>query len=95
MISVLLDQGLAPRTAALLGARGMDATHVSTVGLAEADDTEILDAALRSGRVCVTLDHDFHAHLAIAGEGRPSVILLRVEGMTAEEQAELIASICA
>lgn len=63
--------GLAPRTAVLLGERGIDAIRVSTVGLAQADDTEILDAALRSGRVCVTLDHDFHAHLAIAGQGRP------------------------
>ena len=88
-------QGLAPRTAALLRVRGIDASHVSAVGLAAADDSEILDAARRSGQVCVTLDHDFHAHLAIAGQGRPSVILLRVEGLTAEEQAELIASVCA
>ena len=93
MISVLLDQGLAPRTAILLCERGIDAIHVSTIGLAEADDSELLDSARLSGRVCVTLDHDFHVHLAIAGQGRPSVILLRVEGMTAEEQTELVASI--
>ena len=94
MISVLLDQGLAPRTAVLLGEHGIAATHVSAIGLAEAEDSEILDAARVSGQACVTLDHDFHAHLAIAGQGRPSVILLRVEGLTAEQQAELIASIC-
>lgn len=50
MISVLLDQGLAPRAAALLVERGIDATHVSAIGLAEADDSEILDAARVSGR---------------------------------------------
>jgi predicted nuclease of predicted toxin-antitoxin system len=76
----LLDQGLAPRTAILLANRGIDATHVSNIGMAEADDIQILDAARFSGQVCVTLDHDFHTHLALPGHGRPSVILLRVEG---------------
>lgn len=94
MISVLLDQGLAPRAAALLLERGIEATHVSEIGMAEADDSEILEAARQSGRICVTLDHDFHTHLAIARQGRPSVILLRVEGLSAEEQAGLIASVC-
>ena len=94
MISVLLDQGLAPRAAGLLVKRGIEAVHVGEIGLAAAEDVQILEAALQSGRICVTLDHDFHTHLAIAGQGQPSVILLRVEGLDAEEQAELIASIC-
>jgi len=45
-------------------------------------------------RTCVTLDHDFHMHLALAGQGRPSVILLRLEGLGASAQADLIESIC-
>jgi predicted nuclease of predicted toxin-antitoxin system len=94
MIAVLLDQGLAPRTAELLIERGIDAMHVSGVGMAKADDVEILDFAARNNRACVTLDHDFHTHLALARQGRPSVILLRAEGMGAEDQCNLIASIC-
>lgn len=94
MIAVLLDQGLAPRAAVLLAERGIEAAHVSEIGMPEADDVQILDAARQSGRVCVTLDHDFHTHLALAGDGYPSVILLRVEGLDAEGQAELISSIC-
>ena len=94
MIAILLDQGLAPRATSLLGNRGFDTIHVSDIGMAEAQDIDILEAARRSGRVCVTLDHDFHTHLAIAGHGSPSVILLRVEGLSAEEQADLIATIC-
>ncbi len=94
MIEILLDQGLAPRTSVLLAERGINAVHVSEIGLAEAEDAEILQAARDAGRVCVTLDHDFHTHLALAGQGRPSVILLRVESLGAQGQADLIASIC-
>ncbi|HTU34763.1 MAG TPA: DUF5615 family PIN-like protein [Candidatus Acidoferrum sp.] len=93
-ISILLDQGLAPRAAVLLQERGIDSVHVSDIGLAHAQDIEILQAARDSGRVCVTLDHDFHMHLAMAAQSKPSVVLLRVEGLNAEQQADLIASIC-
>ncbi|MBL8234276.1 MAG: DUF5615 family PIN-like protein [Bryobacterales bacterium] len=94
MIALLLDQGLAPRTAAILRGRGLDAIHVMELGLDRAEDADILAAARLQNRACVTLDHDFHTHLAIAGQGSPSVILLRIEGLVAEEQADLIASIC-
>jgi predicted nuclease of predicted toxin-antitoxin system len=94
MIRILLDQGLAPRAAALLRQRGFETIHVSEIGMAEAEDIEILAAAALSGWICVTLDHDFHTHLAIAGHGRPSVILLRAEGLSAEAQADLITTVC-
>lgn len=41
----------------------------------------------------MTLDHDFHAHLATTGHGKPSVVLLRVQGLDAIGQAELIPSV--
>ena len=80
MIAILLDQGLAPRAAILLRQRGIEAVHVSEIGMAEAEDVQILDAARTGDRVCETLDHDFHTDLAVAGHGRPSVILLRLKG---------------
>jgi predicted nuclease of predicted toxin-antitoxin system len=40
------------------------------------------------------LDHDFHAHLAATGHGRPSVVLLRVQGLDAQGQADLILPVC-
>jgi predicted nuclease of predicted toxin-antitoxin system len=92
--AILLDQGLAPGTAALLRERGFDAVHVVEIGLDRAEDLDILAAAATQNRICVTLDHDFHSHLALAGQGHPSVILLRIEGIGAAAQAELIAAVC-
>ena len=94
MTALLLDQGLAPGAARFLRQRCFDAVHVLEVGLDRSEDAEILTAAAEQGRTCVTLDHDFHAHLALAGHGRPSVILLRVEGLDAQAQGELIESVC-
>jgi predicted nuclease of predicted toxin-antitoxin system len=91
---ILLDQGLAPQAAAILREYGFDAVHVSEIGMGTADDLLILDRARSEGRVCVTLDHDFHAHLAEASHGRPSVVLLRVQALDAKGQADLIRSVC-
>jgi len=59
----------------------------------KADDAEILEFARSDGWTCITLDHDFHTHLALARSGAPSVVLLRVQGLNADAQAELIRSI--
>ncbi len=94
MIRLLLDQGLAPRAAEILRRHGLDAIHVSEIGLERAEDIHILELARNDNRVCVTLDHDFHAHLAVSGQGRPSVVFLRAEGLDARGQADLIRSVC-
>jgi predicted nuclease of predicted toxin-antitoxin system len=52
-----------------------------------------MDFAQREARTCVTLDHDFHSHLALTRGDKPSVVLLRVEGLDAARQAELIRSV--
>jgi len=61
---ILLHQGLAPNAAAILREAGFDAVHVSEIGLERAEDSDILSIARQESRVCITLDHDFHAHLA-------------------------------
>lgn len=93
MRRILLDQGLALRTAAILRQGGFDAIHVSEIGMERADDAFILETARNEGWVCVTLDHDFHAHLARAGQGRPSVVFLRAQGLDAQRQADLIQTV--
>lgn len=93
MIRLLLDQGLAPAAASNLRSEGFDAVHVSELGLSAASDSELLDCARAGDRVCVTLDHDFHAHLAATGQTKISVVLLRVQSLDSSQQAELIRNV--
>lgn len=61
--------------------------------MGHAEDAAILQAAREDSRICATLDHDFQAHLATAGQGCPSVVLFRVQRLDAEAQADLIRAI--
>jgi predicted nuclease of predicted toxin-antitoxin system len=89
-MKLLLDQGLPFRNAALLRAQGVDGVHTEELGLARASDREILARARREQRAVVTLDADFHTLLAHSGESTPSVIRLRIEGLSAEGVAALV-----
>ncbi len=55
-----------------------------------ASDREILAFAERDGRVCVTLDADFHTLLALSGAAGPSTVRIRIEGLNAARLAELV-----
>jgi predicted nuclease of predicted toxin-antitoxin system len=94
MRRILLDQGLSPAAASLLCSDGWDALHVIDAGLDRADDIQILEFARRNNRACVTLDHDFHAHVALAQTAGPSVVLVRLERLNASAQAALIGCHC-
>lgn len=89
-MKLLLDQGTPRSTAALLRSAGFDATHAGEIGLARARDEEILERALQEDRIVVTLDADFHAHLALSNAKGPSVIRIRIQGLRAEMLAELL-----
>jgi predicted nuclease of predicted toxin-antitoxin system len=61
--------------------------------MSRATDIEILGAARTQQRICVTLDADFHTHLAVTNATSPSVIRLRIEGLKAEELALLLINV--
>ena len=87
----MLDEGL-PRTAVgLLRGHALNAEHVLTVGLRGAGDPAVLREAARRGLVAVTLDSDFHRILALTGAPGPSVIRLRIEGLTAGPLVDILA----
>lgn len=82
-MKLLLDQGTPRSAASLLRQAGLDAVHTGETGLAEAEDAEIIRRAALEDRVVVTLDADFHAHLALTQARNPSVIRIRVEELRA------------
>lgn len=83
-MKLLLDQGLPRSAASLLSQRGVDTVHVGEIGMAAAEDAEILVRGRVEQRVVVTLDADFHTLLALSGATLPSVIRIRLEGLKAD-----------
>ena len=89
-MKLLLDQGLPRSTVSLLSKIGIESVHVGEMGMATAEDAEILAFAERHSRLVVTLDADFHALLARSGAAGPSVIRVRIEGLRAAGIADLL-----
>ncbi len=61
--------------------------------MSQATDNEIIDYARKTGRVCVTLDADFHTLLAVNNASDPSVIRIRQEGLKGNDIAQLLINI--
>ena len=93
MIRFLLDQGIPRSAVARLQDRGFAARHVADIGLERAVDLDILQAARSEGECVVTLDADFHSHLAVSGAESPSVVRIRWEGLRGADIAALIARV--
>src|ERR1043165_3590539 len=92
---LLLDQGLGRGCADVLRHFGHDAVHVGELGMQDADDDSILSRASADDRVIVTFDAAFHAAIAVKGATKPSVIRIRVEGLSSSAAATLINSLAA
>ena len=92
-MKLLLDQGTPRSATTILRRAGFDAVHTGETGLAEAEDSEIIRRAADENRIIVTLDADFHAHLALTQSQKPSVIRIRIEGLRAEEFSTLLQNV--
>jgi predicted nuclease of predicted toxin-antitoxin system len=94
-MKLLLDQGL-PRSAVKhLTAAGVVAEHAGDLGLASANDEEILAAARQRQAVLVTLDADFHRLLADSRATSPSVVRIRIEGLKGDQLAAVLVQVIA
>ena len=89
-MKLLLDQGLPPLTAELLRGQGINALHVSEVGLSRAEDLRIIELAQTSNRIIITLDADYHASIALTSAPSPSVIWIRIVNLRVAEYVEII-----
>lgn len=89
----LLDQGLPRSAVAILKDAGWEAVHAVDVGLSRASDDLILAYARDKHWICVTLDADFHALLAVTNARAPSVVRIRWEGLNGPALASLLMTI--
>lgn len=73
----LADQDVHAITIAFLSGLGHDVVRTAQLGLAQAEDAELLRVAHEQGRIFVTRDRDFGALVFVHGNG-PGVIYLRI-----------------
>jgi predicted nuclease of predicted toxin-antitoxin system len=85
-MNLLVDENLSPRLVQLLGARGIPAQHLVHTGLAGATDPEVWTYAFEHDQVVVTQNVEDFLHLAGEVELHPGLIVLRVGGLSREEQ---------
>lgn len=77
----LLNLNVPRELGSRLSAEGHECRHVGDIGMAQADDIEIVEEARHNREVIVTHDLDYSHLLAFSGEPAPSVIIFRVRNV--------------
>ena len=92
MIRFLADENVSRLVVERLCSAGWD---VSAIGgaLSGASDSDVLDAARREGRILVTEDRDFGEMVVRRKLGVAGVILLGLDRLSNQAEAELVARI--
>jgi predicted nuclease of predicted toxin-antitoxin system len=85
-VRFLADAGISPKTVEFLKALGHEATHVRSLGLQRASDSELVRHAVDNSDVLLTFDLDFGEILALGSLNEPSVVLFRL----ADERADSV-----
>ena len=80
-MKLLVDMNLSPRWVSSLTDVGIEAAHWSTLGSANASDSEIMSYASEHGYVVLTHDLDFSALLAATRGQKPSVVQIRTNDL--------------
>jgi predicted nuclease of predicted toxin-antitoxin system len=76
-MKLLIDMNLSPRWVKALHEAGIEASHWSSLGPANASDAAIMAFARTNGYVVLTHDLDFSAILAATQGAQPSVVQIR------------------
>lgn len=81
----LADMGISPRSVAFLNSLGHNAVHLHDEGLDRLSDANILAKARNEDRIVITHDLDFGDLMAAGGARLPSIIILRLRNMSADQ----------
>ena len=79
---LLIDMNLSPKWVEFLNDAGLEATHWSALGAANAPDPELMAFAKTHDYVILTNDLDFGAILAASGGSGPSVVQIRADDLS-------------
>lgn len=82
----LLDENLSPRLVQRLADLDLFALHVVHIGRAGLSDPELFRYAYENDLIVVTINAGDFLTLAASCDLHPGIIVLRVAGLTAEEQ---------
>jgi predicted nuclease of predicted toxin-antitoxin system len=85
-----VDQMFRLDFAEILRAKGHDVLRASETGQATADDSEILQTAIRTGRVLVTLDEHFGDWAVLPLDRHPGVLRLKTHPTTTTEAVRIL-----
>jgi predicted nuclease of predicted toxin-antitoxin system len=85
-LKLLLDQNLSPRLVPRLADLGIYAMHVAHAGRAGLSDPALFRYAFEQDMAVVTINAEDFLTLAADCELHPGLIVLRVGGLTADEQ---------
>ena len=83
-MKLLVDMNLSPRWVQVLRDAGWEAAHWSSLGKANAADSEITAYAAANNYVILTSDLDFGAILAATRQLVPSVVQIRADDVSIE-----------
>ena len=92
-MKIIIDVNLAVRWADMLLDRGIEAIHWTAIGVANAQDIEIMSYARQNGYSVFTNDLDFSAILVSTRASGPSVIQIRAEDTRPEALVDRVADI--
>lgn len=81
-MKVLIDMNLSPRWVSHLEGEGIEASHWSALGAANATDSQIMAFARAHDWIVLTHDLDFGAILAATRGISPSVVQIRAEDVS-------------
>ena len=92
-VSFLLDMGVSPLVGRFLQGVGYQVAHAKDIGLGRASDADLLEHARRSNAIVITTDKDLGNIMVSSGSALPSVITMRLDNPSAEEQVAALRSL--